>query len=151
MDSQSNEQNVTNMINTIFHDEMEYFNAAFDIVKNEILPSITLALESYNRAIQEYMNGESLRETRMDTINKNADKVTSIYFSPACKTIQDNINKYYQFINEEFKQLQTSLNTANANAQNIISFQNIWLMYEKELQECISSTNASEQQGESNT
>lgn len=151
MDSQSNDQNVTHMINTIFHDEMEYFDAAFDIVKNEILPSITLAIESYNRAMQEYKNGQSLRETRIDTIYKNADKETGIYFTPACKALLDKINNFYQFINEEFEQLQASLNTANANTQNIISFQTIWLMYENELQKCISGTGTSEQQEESNT
>lgn len=151
MDSQSNEQNVTHMINVIFHDEMENFNAAFDIVKNEILPSITLALESYNRAVEEYKNGQSTRESRIELINKNADKITSIYFTPACKDVQDKISRYYQLVNEEFEQLQASLNTAYANAQNMIAFQGIWLMYEKELQECISGSSANENQGESIT
>ncbi|WP_455717713.1 hypothetical protein [Anaerosporobacter sp.] len=151
MPSQPNEQNVTDMINAIFKDEMQSFDAAFDIVKNEILPSISLAIESYSRAVQEYKNGQSQRESRIDAINKNADKITSIYFSPACKAIQDKINKYYQFVNDEFKQLQTALNTANANAQNMIAFQTIWLMYENQLQECISGTSEQGQQGESTT
>lgn len=151
MDSQSGEHDINELINVMFHDELQYFNASFDIIKNEVIPSITLALDSLNRAEQEYRNGQQIRESRINAINQNADSVTSIYFSPACKAIQKKISKYYQFADEEFEQLLLSLDTASANAQNMITFQSVWQNYENQLQECISKPTAREQQGESQT
>lgn len=149
MDSQSGEQNINELINVMFQDELQYFNATFDTVKNEVIPSITLALDSLKRAEQEYRNGQQIRETRIDTINQNADNITSIYFSPACKAIQKKISRYYQFVDEEFDQLLLSLDTASASAQNMITFQSVWQNYENQLQECISKPTARERQGES--
>lgn len=151
MDSQSGKQDINEMINVMFHDESEYFNATYDIIKNEVIPSITLALDSLKRAEQEYRNGQQTRESRIDTIIQNADSVTSVYFSPNCQAIQKKINKYYQFANEEFEQLLLSLEAASTNAQNMITFQSVWKNYENQLQDCISQPTAPEQQGESQT
>lgn len=151
MDSQSGEQGINELINVMFHDETQYFNATFDIIKNEVIPSITLALDSLKRAEQEYRNGQQTRESRIDTIYQNANNLTSIYFSPTCEAILNKINKYYQFTDEEFEQLLLSLEAASTNAQNMITFQSVWKNYENQLQDCISQPTAPEQQGESPT
>ena len=151
MDSQSGEQGINELINVMFHDETQYFNATFDIIKNEVIPSITLALDSLKRAEQEYRNGQQTRESRIDTIYQNANNLTSIYFSPTCEAILNKINKYYQFTDEEFEQLLLSLEAASTNAQNMITFQSVWKNYENQLQDCISQPTAPEQQGESQT
>ena len=118
---------------------------------NEVIPSITLALDSLKRAEQEYRNGQQTRESRIDTIYQNANNLTSIYFSPTCEAILNKINKYYQFTDEEFEQLLLSLEAASTNAQNMITFQSVWKNYENQLQDCISQPTAPEQQGESPT
>lgn len=151
MDFQSDKHDVNELINVMFQDELQYFKATFDIIKNEVIPSITLSLDSLNRAEQEYRNGQQIRESRIDTINQNAENETSNFFSPACKNIQKKISKYYQFANEEFEQLLVSLNVASARAQNLITFQSIWQNYEDHLQKCITNSTPLEQQGESQT
>ncbi|WP_310603434.1 hypothetical protein [Anaerosporobacter sp.] len=138
MDFQSNEQDINKLVKVIFQDELQYFNAAFDIVKNEVIPSLELSLDSLNRAVQEYRNGQSIRETRLTTINENREDITKTYFTPACRAIQLKINRYYQFVNEELEELILSLNRAYASAQNMITFESLWQSYEKQLQDCIS-------------
>lgn len=151
MDSQSGEHDINDLINVMFQDELQYFNASFDIIKNEVIPSITLSLESLKRAEQEYRNGQQIRESRLETINQNANSVTSIYFSPGCKAIQEKISKYYQFADEEFEQLLISLDVASASAQNMMAFQSVWQSYEEQLQKCISKPSTQKQQGKSQT
>ncbi|MBS5932116.1 MAG: hypothetical protein KIC94_04495 [Clostridiales bacterium] len=151
MEFQPSQQDVNELINVMFHDELQYFNASFDIVKNEVIPSITQSLESLQRAEQEYRNGQGIRETRIDTINENADNVTSNYFTPACWALQKKISKYYEFVNEEYEQLLLSLNAASASAQNMITFQTVWQRYENQLQDCISNATDNLQQEESQT
>lgn len=58
MEFQPSQQDVNELINVMFHDELQYFNASFDIVKNEVIPSIAQSLESLQRAEQEYRNGQ---------------------------------------------------------------------------------------------
>ena len=143
----SNEHDVNELINVMFQDELQFFKATFDTIKNEVIPSITLAIESLNRAEQEYKNGQQIRLSRIDTIYQNADEITSMYFTPRCIVLQDRISKFQQFADDEFQQLQNSLNLANANARNLITFQTLWQDYEMQLQECISKPTNNKQEG----
>ncbi|WP_167959090.1 hypothetical protein [Anaerosporobacter faecicola] len=141
MDSQINEQSVDDLINAMYQNEMETFDATFDIMRNEVVPSITTALESLNRALEEYQNAQSIRQSRLNTIQENADKINFTYFSPLCKNIQYKINKYYMFLNEEIERLSLLLNEANTSSQNMLTFQGVWDSYEKELSRCIQGVN----------
>lgn len=143
----SNEHDINELINVMLQDELQYFKATFDTIKNEVIPSITLAIESLNRVEQEYRNGQQIRATRLETIYQYAEDLTSMYFTPRCLAIQNKISKFHQFADEEFLQLQSSLNVASASAQNLITFQTLWQDYENQLQQCIKPSSNGQQGG----
>lgn len=141
MDSNINEQSLSDLLHAMINDENQSTNAAFDIIKNEVIPSLNQAEESMNRANEQFQNAHDIRVSRLDLLYKNENNLGCNYFSPKCDAVKKKVLKYYQFVYEEINNLELLLNEASTSTKNMLAFQSLWDSYEKQLITCVHNNN----------
>lgn len=126
----------TDQVHAMYKMETQAFEAAFDIIINEVIPEITSAIEAMNRATMQYQNALQTRDDRIELLDKE-ETLRCNYRLPRCQRLAKRVEKYYSFVTEETNDLNLLLNEADASVKNMVTFKTLWKTYEDQLVKCI--------------